>query len=244
MQNIIISAQQLTKNYGTPKAPILAVNSINFEIEQGSFTMILGKSGSGKSTLLNLLTGLDKATSGVLEVNGENLSNMSSRKLADYRSNIGIIFQFYHLLSNLNAVENILMGSWAGHRAGDRQRAEELMTSFGLGHRIEANVKTLSGGEKQRVAICRSLINNPSILFCDEPTGALDSANEREVMEILQKLNREGMTIVMVTHAPEFARLADTVISMQDGHIDTIEKKEKVEVASSQQASAPSKLAW
>jgi putative ABC transport system ATP-binding protein len=221
----LISAQNLTKYYGTRRNPIRALGPVNFEIPKGSFTVILGRSGSGKSTLLNLLAGLDKATSGTLLVDNQDLSTLNQKKLAKYRSQIGIIFQFYNLLPNLNALENIMMGAWAGGNTVTQTAAEALMTKFGLSHRTKADVKTLSGGEKQRVAICRSLISDPDILFCDEPTGALDSANETQVEEILKQLHAQGLTIVMVTHNPEFSAFASQIIHMQDGLIQTIETK-------------------
>jgi len=228
MNKTLISANNLTKQFGNAKSPIIAVNSVQFSIDKGSFTIILGKSGSGKSTLLNMLTGLDVPTSGELIVDDKNLSKLNSAQLAKYRSSIGVVFQFYNLLPNLSAIENIMMSAWAGNSKKTKKDAEILMEKFGLSHRINADVKTLSGGEKQRVALCRSLLNNPQILFCDEPTGALDSANESEVMDILQELNTEGVTVVLVTHAPEFQNRADQVITMKDGKIDTISLHEKI----------------
>ncbi|NJL96771.1 ABC transporter ATP-binding protein [Candidatus Gracilibacteria bacterium] len=215
----LISAIDLVKNYGTKKNPIKALGPVNFEIHSKSFTLILGKSGSGKSTLLNLLAGLDKSTSGSLIVQNKNLSTLSQRKLSKYRANIGIIFQFYNLLPNLNSIENVMMGSWAGGVEGTYEYAEQLLKDFGIDHRAKANVKTLSGGEKQRVAICRALVSQPEILFCDEPTGALDSTNERQVIKILQGLSQKGLTIIMVTHSQEFRSLADQIIYLKDGLI-------------------------
>jgi len=224
-----IVASSLTRQFGQKDSPITAVDSVDFKIPSGSFTVILGKSGSGKSTLLNMLTGLDSPSSGSLVIDDKDISQYSSGQLAKYRSSIGIVFQSYNLLPNLNAIENILMSSWSSSSGKKRQDAEELMDTFGLNHRHTANVKTLSGGEKQRVALCRSLLNKPNILFCDEPTGALDSTNESEVMGLLQKLHANGMTIVMVTHAPEFAYLATQVITMKDGKIQSIEQKQREE---------------
>ncbi len=221
----LITASGVTKFYGTRKEPIKALGPVFFEIPQGSLTVILGRSGSGKSTLLNVLAGLDKVTSGELVVGGTDLTRTNSRKLAKFRSQIGIIFQFYNLLPNLNTVENVLMGGWAAGKNPSKQKAIELLTRFGLEHRIGANVKTLSGGEKQRVAICRSLIGDPEILFCDEPTGALDTVNEKQVQGILEDLNRVGLTIVLVTHNPDFLDSATQVIKMKDGLIESQETK-------------------
>jgi putative ABC transport system ATP-binding protein len=217
--SVLISVENVTKYYGTRKNPIKAVGPVSLEIEKGSFTVILGRSGSGKSTLLNLMCGLDKVSSGELVVGEDRLNKSNSKKLAKYRSKIGIIFQFYNLLPNLNTVENVMMGGWAGGKKVSRARAVELLEKFDLGHRVSANVKTLSGGEKQRVAICRALIGDPEILFCDEPTGALDTSSENQVKEILADLHKSGLTIVMVTHNPDFAHIADKTISMSDGEI-------------------------
>jgi putative ABC transport system ATP-binding protein len=216
---ILVTATNLKKSYGKGKNAVHALGPIDFTIVEGSFTVILGKSGSGKSTLLNLLSGLDKASEGTLVVAGDSLTTMNSSNLAKYRKKIGLIFQFYNLLPNLSTLENIMISSWLKGVPASKSDAVSLLKQFGLEHRINSNIKTLSGGEKQRVAICRSLINKPEILFCDEPTGALDTANEQIVKDILIKLNKEGMTIVMVTHNEEFVTLADKVITMKDGLI-------------------------
>lgn len=219
MPNSVIKLTNVSRYFGNKKNLVKAVDKIDLQISQGSFTVILGRSGSGKSTLLNLMSGLDKATTGDVLIEGKNLSKSSNNQLAKYRSSIGVIFQFYNLLPNLNAVENVMMGAWAGGNSITEKKAKEIMDRFGLGHRIKADVKTLSGGEKQRVAICRSLIGDPQILFCDEPTGALDSKSESQVMDILKDLNQQGLTIVNVTHNPSFQELADKVIVMEDGKV-------------------------
>lgn len=216
---MLILAKQLVKNYGTKKNPLLALDNADVEINQGEFVVILGRSGSGKSTLLNLMAGLDVATSGELIVDGTNLSKSKSAQLSKYRAGIGIIFQFYNLLPNLNTLENVLMGSWAGGKKAGNKEAADLLEQFGLSHRLKSNVKNLSGGEKQRVSIARSLMGGPKILFCDEPTGALDSHNEDQVKQILIDLNKAGLTIVMVTHNPDFAKIATQTIRMGDGKV-------------------------
>jgi len=222
----LIKIQAVSKYYGNKQNPIRALGPVDLQIEKGSFTVILGRSGSGKSTLLNLMAGLDKVTSGELVVGEDNLSRAKSNKLAKYRSKIGIIFQFYNLLPNLNTLENVMMGAWAGGNAVSEKEATDILTTLGLEHRITANVKTLSGGEKQRVAIARSLIGNPEILFCDEPTGALDSKSEQDVQEILFKLHKKNnLTVVLVTHNPDFVKYADKVVTMQDGSIIKIDLK-------------------
>ena len=220
-----ITAKNIIKEFIVEKNTIRALGPVSLEIQRGSFTVILGRSGSGKSTFLNLMAGLDTPTSGSLIVDDKDLSHYNSKQLAKYRSGVGVIFQSYNLLPNLNTLENILMGSWAGGKKGDKDQAMNLLKLVGLEHRANANVKTLSGGEKQRVAICRALMDDPKILFCDEPTGALDTANENQVKDLLIKLNKEqGITIVMVTHNPEFAGIAGRIVTMKDGKIDKIER--------------------
>jgi putative ABC transport system ATP-binding protein len=221
----IIQATNLRKQYGTNKEPIVVLDNVSFNIEKGSFTIILGRSGSGKSTLLNLITGLDKSNGGQLTVDGFNLSKASHNDLAKYRSNIGIIFQSYNLLPSLTTIENVLIGAWAGNKKATKEEAKAILDKFELSHRLNTKVTNLSGGEKQRVAIARSLISNPNILFCDEPTGALDSSNGETVKNILKQLHNQGLTVVMVTHDEDFQSLASQVIRMKDGKIISIEQK-------------------
>ena len=219
MPSPLLQVKSLAKDYGPKNHRTRALGPVDFTIERGSYTVILGKSGSGKSTLLNLLAGLDQPTQGSILVNGKDIARLSSKRLAKYRSEIGIIFQFYNLLPTLNTLENVLMGGWAGGRKIEREKASQLLESLGLSHREQANVATLSGGEKQRVAIARALIGNPQILFCDEPTGALDTKNERQVKDVIKYLHEQGITIVMVTHNEDFATDADQVIYLKDGQL-------------------------
>ncbi len=217
-QNLILSLTNVTKNFGKKEGKIVALDNISLSINKGSYTVILGRSGSGKSTLLNLMAGLDTPSNGEINALGQNLSKSNSSKLANYRSKVGIIFQFYNLLPNLNTLENVMMGAWAGGHNIKEEKGKELLEKLGLGHRMKSNVKTLSGGEKQRVAIARSLISDPQILFCDEPTGALDSHSEKQVQEILNDLNKkQGLTIILVTHNSDFLHFSDNVIKMEDG---------------------------
>ena len=215
----IVECKNLTRTFGVGESAVHALNDVSFNIKKGAFTVILGRSGSGKSTLLNQFCGLDKPSSGDLVVNNINISKLNGNKMAKYRGSIGIIFQSYNLLPNLNTIENIMMGAWAASSKKTEKDAEILMEFLGINHRKNTNIKTLSGGEKQRVAIARSLINDPDIIFCDEPTGALDSENEGRVMDILLDLNKQGKTLVMVTHNPDFVKYATQVIRMQDGKI-------------------------
>jgi len=215
----LISLKNVERSFGSGQSKTHALGPVTFDISKGEFVMIIGRSGSGKSTLLNLLCGLDKASKGSLTIHGKNLEAMNSKQLADYRSTIGIIFQSYNLLPNLNTTENVLLGAWAGGSKAELSRAEELLAKVKLSHRLNANVKNLSGGERQRVSIARSLISDPEIVFCDEPTGALDSSNEEIVLNILKDLNKEGKTIVMVTHNEEFLKYATRVLHLADGKL-------------------------
>jgi ABC-type lipoprotein export system ATPase subunit len=216
----IISIKGVSKFFGPKQSRITAVKDVDLEIPKGSFTVILGRSGSGKSTLLNLMAGLDAVSTGEIHSNGYDLSKIGRGKLAKYRAGVGIIFQFYNLMPNLDTLHNVLMGGYAGGLKTSKEEAKELLEFLGLGHRLHTNVKLLSGGEKQRVAIARSLVGDPEILFCDEPTGALDSQSEKNVQDILVKLNKEkGKTIVLVTHNPEFQEFASQIITMSDGSI-------------------------
>lgn len=221
--SLAIKATGLTKSYKVGKNDyVQALGPVNLEIPNNSFTVIIGRSGSGKSTLLNLLTGLDKPSEGELIVNDQYLSKMNRSNIAKYRSSIGIIFQQYNLLPNLTAKENVMMGAWAGGNKVDEREALTLLDRFGIAHRAKAKVTTLSGGEKQRVAVCRSLISKPKILFCDEPTGALDSKNEENVRDILVDLHNEGITIVMVTHNLDFQNIGTQVLRLDDGLLTTL----------------------
>jgi putative ABC transport system ATP-binding protein len=213
----IIKVKSLTKSYGVKDNVTLALGPVDFDIKKGEFVVIIGRSGSGKSTLLNLLCGLDRPTKGSVEVGSLDLAELNRKELANYRSTIGIIFQSYNLLPNLTSEENMLLGSWAGNRAIDKEYVYKLTHKLGINHRLKARVTTLSGGEKQRVAIARSLVTNPDIIFCDEPTGALDSTNEQSVIEILKTLNKDGKTIILVTHNSDFEKLATKILHLNDG---------------------------
>ena len=213
----LLQVSGLIKDYGSKSNSVRALGPVDFTINRGDYTVILGKSGSGKSTLLNLLAGLDTPSAGSILVNGKDITRLSSKRLAKYRSQIGIIFQFYNLLPTLNVLENVQMGAWAGGQKTSSTKARQLLESLGVAHREKSNVTTLSGGEKQRVAIARALLGNPQILFCDEPTGALDSKNELQVKEILKILQAQGITVVTVTHNEDFVKDADQVIYLQDG---------------------------
>jgi ABC-type lipoprotein export system ATPase subunit len=215
----IITIKDVVKNYKNGSKITTALGPVNFQVFKGEFLAIVGRSGSGKSTLLNLLTSLDKPTTGSIIINQILIDKLNNKELVKYRGTIGIIFQSYNLLPNLNVIQNILVASWACNRQENKVYATELMTKLGILELANKNIKNLSGGEKQRVAIARSLINKPNLIFCDEPTGALDSENENQVMSILKQLNSEGITVVMITHNPDLESQVDRILTIKDGQI-------------------------
>ena len=196
----------------------MAVDHVNFEIEEGEFVVILGQSGAGKSTVLNMLGGMDQPTEGTILVAGQKVSEMNDKQLSTYRADIiGFIFQFYNLLPSLTAYENIALTKSIVKNARD---ADELLHLVGLDHCRDKFPSQMSGGEQQRVSIARALAKNPKILLGDEPTGALDSETGVMVLELLQELcKKEGKTVILVTHNADIAKCADRVIRMKNGKI-------------------------
>ena len=218
--DIIVETHDLTKVYGDG-AEVRALDGVDLAIRRGEMVAVMGPSGSGKSTLLNMLGALDRPTSGRVLVNGQDLATIKDVDRFRART-VGFVFQFYNLLPTLTARENIEipMQGQPISRGKRRQRAEELLHLVGLGDRLHHQPAQLSGGERQRVAIARALANEPAMLLADEPTGNLDSQSGMEVMELLQKINRErAMTVLLVTHDPRVARTAQRILSMQDGRI-------------------------
>jgi putative ABC transport system ATP-binding protein len=215
----MIRGRGLTKVY--QKGLVRALNGLDIEVFEDEFVSIMGPSGCGKSTLLHLIAGLDRPTTGTIEVAGVELSSM--RDLSPYRAlTVGLIFQLDTLLPSLNASENVQVPMFeSGHSASERhRRAEELLVSVGLGDRVHNRPAELSGGERQRVAIARALANGPRLLLADEPTGRLDSENGRRVLDLLERLRRErGLTVVLVTHDADVARRANRIVQMLDGRI-------------------------
>jgi lipoprotein-releasing system ATP-binding protein len=205
------------------QVPTEALRGITLQFRRGEFASIVGPSGSGKSTLLYLLSGLDKPTSGRVEFDGVDLTTLNERALAEFRNRrMGFVFQFHFLLPEFTATENVAMPLLiAGiNRREALDKAAELLKRFGLGHRLRHYPSQLSGGEQQRVAIARALVNDPDILFCDEPTGMLDSKNAQALYELLREVNAErGQTILVVTHEREFAQRTDRIIQLQDGQV-------------------------
>lgn len=220
---MIVVARNLTKVYGK-KEPFSALKGIDLEIKEGEILAILGPSGCGKTTLLNCLSGLDEPTSGEVEVLGKRLDKMTEDEKTHFRAqNMGFIFQFFNLIPVLNAVENVeipLLISKKGSTREIRQKALEWLERFHIAHRKNAYPSEMSGGEQQRVAIARALINNPKIVWADEPTGALDTKNSEEIMNLIVNINKElGTTFVIVTHDLNVAKKAHRIIRMDSGRI-------------------------
>lgn len=222
MNNPVISAKGLVKEYGQGATLVKALRGVDLDIPRGSFTCIIGPSGHGKSTLMHLLGGLDHPTSGSVCIDGQIMSQLNNKNLAELRAKkIGFVFQFFNLLQSLTAKENIetaLMLAGVPDKEQDR-RANELLELVGLKEKANAKPGQLSGGQQQRVAIARAIANNPPVLLMDEPTGNLDSEAEAEVMKILENLKRQGKTIIFVTHSHEIAAKADNIVSVRDGQV-------------------------
>ena len=224
MNNIILSAENLEKTYQTTKKTKLEVlKSISLEIEKNKISVIIGASGAGKSTLLHLLGGLDRPDKGKVFFDGKNIFDFSDEKLARFRNkNIGFVFQFHHLLPEFTAIENVAIPQMIQgiSLSNALKKAEELIASVGLIERINHKPAELSGGEQQRVAVARALANDPSIIFTDEPTGNLDSANSEAIHQIIVDLrDKYNKTFVIVTHNNNLVKLADKVFEMKDGNI-------------------------
>ena len=215
----ILSGTDLSKKYGD----LEVVKNVSLAIDAGEFVCLVGKSGCGKTTLLSLLSGLEKPTKGHVILNGKEMNGASEDALALFRrENVGFIFQSFNLIPTLSAWENVALPLFPLKMTSEERRkhATELLNRMELGHRIEHLPSALSGGEKQRVAIARALINNPKIIFADEPTGNLDSSTGEAIMDILNKLHRdEGVAILMVTHEAELAKAANRLIRMKDGEV-------------------------
>jgi len=212
----VVRAEGIKKDYGGT----VALRGIDLVVEMGQWVSIIGPSGSGKSTLLNILGGLDYPTEGKVYIKGLDVGLLDEDELSVFRrENIGFIFQQSHLIPYLDAVENIMLAQYF-HSVPDRVEAEEALRRVGLGQRINHRPSQLSGGEQQRVCIARALINNPSILLADEPTGNLDRENTRNVLELIRELHRnKHFTIILVTHDPYVSKWSERVIYMEDGRI-------------------------
>ncbi len=216
----MIEAKAIRKTYGTSENKTEVLKGIDLKIANGDFTVILGASGSGKSTLLNCLSGLERVDSGSIEYDGVNITEFSDKALTKFRKdNVGFIFQQYYLLPNMTAEKNIRMGA---DLAGNKDY-REILVAVGLEEKATKYPSELSGGEQQRVSIARALAKKPKVLFLDEPTGALDEATGRQILDYICKLHKKyGFTIIMVTHNANIAELAGTVIKMNSGKIAEI----------------------
>ncbi|MFP3942199.1 MAG: ABC transporter ATP-binding protein [Thermoanaerobaculia bacterium] len=211
----LIDVRDLDRRYGR----VAALDGVSLRAREGEWLVVMGPSGSGKTTLLNALAGLDRPTGGRVAVAGTELSGLSSRELARFRRRtVGLVFQEFHLIPYLTALENVMLAQYV-HSLTDREEARKALERVGLGERVAHLPSELSGGEKQRVCVARALINHPRLVLADEPTGNLDEANERQVLEIFRDLHRRGQTLVVATHNPEIAALADRVLRLEHGRV-------------------------
>ncbi len=227
--DFILKAEGIHKSYRMGATRVTVLKGVDLAVKKGEFVAIIGASGSGKSTLLHILGALDKPDKGLVKFEDRDLSRYSSGELNRFRNKmVGFVFQFYHLLDELSVLENVFLPvmagksvvGWFGSRRWAKNRAKELLEQFGLSQRTKHKPYQLSGGERQRVAIGRALMNEPRLLLADEPTGNLDSATGNGILEVLEKLNSLGQTIVMVTHDERIARRAGRIVNLVDGKIE------------------------
>jgi len=224
----LIHTKDLVKSYGQGELEVRALDGVSLDIEAGDFVAIVGASGSGKSTFMNMLGCLDQPSSGLYELAGENVSDLAVDELATVRNlRIGFVFQQFNLLARTSALENVAMpllyareGPLASlSKVEQLEHAKHRLMQVGLGERLTHTPSELSGGQQQRVAIARALVNDPALILADEPTGALDSKMTVEIMDLLRKLNHDGMTVIVVTHEPDVAKYANRVVTFMDGKI-------------------------
>ena len=220
---MLLNLSHIYKDYQQEKLVVPVLKDVSLSVEEGEYVAIMGPSGSGKTTLMNIIGCLDLPTSGSYELSGQDVLACKDRELADVRLNsIGFEFQSFHLLPRESALENVALPLiYAGVKKADREkRAAAALERVGLADRVDFKPTQLSGGQKQRVAIARAMVNNPKILLADEPTGALDSKSGKQIMELFDRLNEEGVTIVMITHDAKIASYAKRVIRIIDGEIE------------------------
>ena len=225
----VINVNNITKHYSLGTQTVEALRGISFGIEQGEFIAIMGPSGSGKSTLMNIIGCLDSPTDGTYHLNNQEVSTLEADELAGIRNKeIGFVFQNFHLLARNTALDNVMLPlKYAGvEKSNQIIRGKEVLSQVGLESRVDHQPSELSGGQQQRVAIARALVNNPSILFADEPTGNLDSQTGHDVMKLFHNLHKQGQTIILITHENEVAAEAQRTIFIKDGLIESDVRKE------------------
>jgi len=219
-----ILAENLTKTYGRGDAMVSAVDDISFQIEEGEFVGVMGESGAGKSTLLGMMGAMNAPTSGRLVVDDIDIYSLHPEQRADFRREfLGFVFQSFHLVPYLTVIENVMLPLVVvkANKKKKRAMAQEALAKVGLGDKANRLPNQISGGESERVAIARSIVNEPPVLLADEPTGNLDTKTSREIMDLLLQLNREGMTIIMVTHSPDCAGYAKRILRVADGRLES-----------------------
>ncbi len=243
MNKEIIKIEDLKREFVMGTETVHALRGISFTIKQGEFVTIMGSSGSGKSTMLNILGCLDQPTSGVYEIDGLKVKDLTRNELATIRNEkIGFIFQSYNLLARTSAIENVelpLLYNSAVSNQERRERAIKALEMVGLGDRLHHTPSQLSGGQQQRVAIARSLVNNPVMILADEATGNLDTRTSYEIMSLFQELNKKGITIAFVTHEPDIANFSNRTIVLKDGKVIKDELNQDVQSAIEQLAKLP-----
>lgn len=219
----VIKLEDLSKVYNNPSGDLTAVNNVNIEINQGDFIAVIGKSGSGKTTLINLITGIDEATSGIVDAHGTRVTELNQKELSKWRGlNVGVIFQFFQLLPTLTILENVILPMELCNNYSKEERVNRAMTLLkrvGIEEQADKFPAYLSGGQQQRAAIARALANDPDILCADEPTGNLDSATSDKIMNLFTELAEEGKTILMVTHERDISAHVNREITLVDGKI-------------------------
>lgn len=226
---MFLTVKDLKKSYGSGSTKVEVLKGINFEVMKGEICVLLGPSGSGKSTLLNIIGGIDDADSGYVSINNEKTKDMKESELTRYRrKHLGYVFQMYNLIPNLNVKENIEVGAYLSDSPLD---IDELLNTLGLFEHRYKLPNQLSGGQQQRTAIGRAIVKNPDILLCDEPTGALDYHTSKEILKLIEDVNKKyGNTVIMVTHNDAIQNMADRVIKLRDGEImDNIVNKDKID---------------